>query len=180
MATPTTLPATFVAGNVLTAAQMNDLRGAFRVLQVVSTTKTDTFTTTSVQTFTDITGLSATITPSATSSKIFVIANIWGSNDVAVANSLIRLMRDSTPIFVGDAAGSRAQAQTFYAQSNFLQASHMLSTLDSPATTSAITYKVQLTNDNASTAYVNRTKNDTNSWLYARSASSITVMEISA
>jgi hypothetical protein len=44
MATPTTLPATFVAGNVLEAEQLNDLRGAFRVLQTVSTTKTDTFT----------------------------------------------------------------------------------------------------------------------------------------
>ena len=50
MATPTTLPATFVAGNVLTAAQMNDLRGAFRVLQIVSTTKTDTFTTSNTNT----------------------------------------------------------------------------------------------------------------------------------
>ena len=36
MATPTTLPATFVSGNVLEALQLNDLRGAFRVLQTVS------------------------------------------------------------------------------------------------------------------------------------------------
>jgi hypothetical protein len=38
MAAVTPLPATFVSGDVLTAAQMNDLRGAFRVLQVVSAT----------------------------------------------------------------------------------------------------------------------------------------------
>jgi hypothetical protein len=38
MATPTTLPASFVAGNILTAAQLNNLRGAFRVLQVVQAT----------------------------------------------------------------------------------------------------------------------------------------------
>ena len=47
MATPTTLPASFTAGQVLTAAQMNDLRGAFRVLQVVQATKANTFSTTS-------------------------------------------------------------------------------------------------------------------------------------
>jgi hypothetical protein len=38
MATPTTLPASFVAGSILTAAELNDLRGAFRVLQVVNAT----------------------------------------------------------------------------------------------------------------------------------------------
>jgi len=75
MATPTSLPATFVAGNVLTAAQMNDLRGAFRILQVVSTTKTDTFTTTSTS-FTDVTGMSVTITPTATSSKVLVLVSM--------------------------------------------------------------------------------------------------------
>ena len=40
MATPTNLPASFVAGAILTAAQQNDLRGAFRVLQVVQGTTT--------------------------------------------------------------------------------------------------------------------------------------------
>ena len=180
MATPTTLPASFVAGNVLTAAQMNDLRGAFRVLQVVSTTKTDTFSTSSVQTFTDVTGLSATITPSSTSSKILVMATVWGANDVNVADALIRLVRNTTPIFVGDAAGNRASAQSFSADQTFRVGLHQMTTLDSPNSTSALTYKVQITADNPGTTYVNRSKADTNSWLFARSASSITVMEISA
>ena len=70
MATPTTLPSSFTAGQVLTAAQMNDLRGAFRVLQVVSSTWT-TAAINSTTTYAD-TGLTATITPSATSSKVLV------------------------------------------------------------------------------------------------------------
>ena len=82
MATPTTLPASFTAGQVLTASQMNNLRGAFRVLQVVSTTKTDTYTDSSASgTLTTVTGLSATITPSATTSKILIYVTLnYGAN----------------------------------------------------------------------------------------------------
>jgi hypothetical protein len=47
MAAVTTLPAAFVAGNVLTAAQLNNLRGAFRVLQVVQSITTTAVTITS-------------------------------------------------------------------------------------------------------------------------------------
>lgn len=83
MATPTTLPATFVAGNVLTAAQMNNLRGAFRVLQVVSTTLTTSFTSGAGGAYANVTGLSATITPSATSSKILIMATVNGGTFMA-------------------------------------------------------------------------------------------------
>ena len=182
MATPTTLPATFVAGNVLTAAQMNSLRGAFRVLQVVSTTKTDTFTTTSA-TYTDVTGLSLSITPSATTSKILLIASITGAGQSVTTQGYGRFVRDSTAIGVGDAAGSRVQATfpiTLLANA-FNTYSLNASFLDSPATTSATTYKIQIRNEAGSgTIYINRSETDSNTSAGGRFVSTITAMEISA
>jgi hypothetical protein len=74
MATPTDLPASFSAGAVLTAAQMNDLRGAFRILQVVSVTNDTSLTTTG--TFPQLSALNASITPQSDTSKILVVANL--------------------------------------------------------------------------------------------------------
>ena len=54
-----------------------------------------------------------------------------------------------------------------------------LNYLDSPSTTSSTTYKLQIRNYGGRTNYVNRTGNDTNSQVYPRTASSITVMEVS-
>jgi hypothetical protein len=185
MATPTTLPATFVAGNVLTAAQMNDLRGAFRVLQVVSTTKTDTFTTSSTS-FTDITGLTVSITPSATSSKILIFATVNISGTAAAATDpAVQLVRDSTAIFIGDTAGNRTRATfgTLIAagsvSNNLLVSPANATHLDSPNTTSATTYKLQM-RVSGNTGTVNRNGGDTDVSTNYRMASSITVMEISA
>ena len=182
MATPTTLPATFVAGNVLTAAQMNNLRGAFRVLQVVTTTKTDTFTATTGTTATDVTGLSVSITPSATSSLVLVIAQIAAGLNTAGGFVLVR---GSTAIGVGATAGSRRPVSTGYNQNpsaaNQGFGSHSIVFLDTPATTSATTYKIQATGDQAgSIVFVNRGFTDTDNTTHMRGASTITVMEISA
>ncbi len=176
MATPTTLPATFVAGNVLTAAQMNDLRGAFRVLQVVSTNKTDTYTQTATA-FTDVTGMSVSITPSSATSQIlvFVNANVSMSDTVLT----LRLLRGATTIFAGNTAGTRPAG--FYGSSENLGTNIFNSGgvyLDSPATTSATTYKIQMALYTG-TGYLNRNNRDTDG-IDPRTTSSITVMEISA
>ena len=180
MATPTTLPASFTAGQVLTAAQMNDLRGAFRVLQVVSTAKTDTFTSSSTS-FIDITGLSVSITPQSATSQILVFAQVSGAEDVGVAAAVFRLMRDATAIDVGAVAGSRNPVSGQFAPLNTNSIdTKPISFLDSPATTAATTYKIQGRMISAGTFYVNRSKTDTDSTSYFRTASTITVMEISA
>lgn len=184
MATPTTLPASFTSGQVLTAAQMNNLRGAFRVLQVVSTTKTNTFSTTS-STFTDVTGLTAAITPSATSSKILIVASLAysvgsGTNDSAMA----RISGGNATAYVGDAASNRIRAAHFinnsFGPAAFNTPTASLVYLDSPATTSAITYAVQVRIGATGTVYVNQSQVDSDNAQYARLASTITVMEISA
>ena len=179
MATPTTLPASFTAGQVLTAAQMNDLRGAFRVLQVVSTTKTDTFTTASTS-FTDVTGLTVTITPQSSTSKILVLAQVSASEDYGVSAGFTRLVRGATAIDVGDTAGSRTSSSFSPSVNNTATAlTGSLVFLDSPATTSATTYAIQA-RTNSGSFYINRSKADTDASSYPRLASTITVMEISA
>jgi hypothetical protein len=143
MATPTTLPATFVAGNVLTAAQMNDLRGAFRVLQVVAADNS-TQANNSTNTFAD-TGTTATITPSATSSKILVLvtqSSIGKGGANAASGVTLRLMRGATVI----SGFAYNMGYTNTASTNYVGNSSCMF-LDSPATTSATTYKTQFKNE---------------------------------
>ena len=149
------------------------------VLQVVSTTKTDTFSLAST-TFTAIPNLSITITPKSTSSKILIMTSINTGSDQNNVAIMQRLMRDTTPVGVGDAAGSRIQANTLRIASSTGTLSVLSSYqfLDSPSTTSPITYSVQLRGENATTFYVNRTITDTDNANYARSSSTITLMEI--
>jgi hypothetical protein len=150
-------------------------------LQVVSTTKTDVFSSSvSISAFVDVTGLSVSITPSSASNKILVLANYnigastldfcWG-----------KLVRNSTPIFIGD-AGTASVLTTQMAYENDTNngacSSLHLSFLDSPATTSSTTYKIQVATT-GSVVYVNRSGRDTFATVSdGRFASSITVMEI--
>jgi len=142
MATPTNLPASFTPGQVLTANAMDGLRGAFRILQVVYG-GTTTEVTNSTNTFTD-TGLTATITPQATSSKVLVIIaqqvfknNANGENRVA-----LRTLRGATEI------ANSGSLFLYSSTATFMQATYSLCVLDNPSTTSAVTYKTQAMNPN--------------------------------
>jgi hypothetical protein len=149
------------------------------VIQVKSTTKTDTFTTTSAS-YVDVTGLSVSITPTSASNKVLVLVNMTTSNDPAQTGSATQLVRDSTAIAIGDAAGSRIQASTSTSPSKTtVQTMESISYLDSPNTTSATTYKVQtLSLSSGQTQAVNRSVDDTNSSGRTRTVSTITVMEV--
>ena len=148
-----------------------------KILQIVQDTKTDTFSTTSTS-FVDVTGLSVSITPSSTSSKILVLGTLqWNTTGHASA----RLLRDSTNIAIGDSAGSRIQGVFHNSDSasyNII-ASH-IAWLDSPATTSAVTYKFQIAVPWSSTyvVTVNRSTQDTDTAYQSRVPSSIVVMEV--
>ena len=152
------------------------------VLQVVSTTKTDTWSDTpGAGVFLDITGLSVAITPTSTTSKILVTFSTNVSANAASTTG-VRLMRDSTAISVGDAAGSRPLATTGgggHEGANWNGDVLASSFLDSPATTSSVTYKLQLTGNASATQYVNMKARDSNSTAEdMRMTSHITVMEI--
>jgi hypothetical protein len=88
MATPTNLPATATAGQVYTAANVNDLRGAFRVLQVVQAVYSAVIASNSTTTMAD-TNLTATITPQDTNSKILVmVTQTFSKTDGNINNAV--------------------------------------------------------------------------------------------
>ena len=123
---------------------------------VVSTTKTDTFATSST-TFTDVTGLTATITPSSDTAKVFVTVSLTTYNGSNTANEY-RLLRGSTPVFVHD-------SQTFTQSIGFPGGMNddnyqtlVFTFLDSPNAATAQVYKVDL-KTSAGTLFVNRSGN---------------------
>ncbi len=150
-----------------------------KVLQVVQTSKTDTYGT-SAGTWQDITGLSVTITPSSSSSRILFLAQIVSGQDTGNLWSM-RLLRNGTPINIGDASGSKAQGLQ-NANYRDLNAENMTSPVfvDSPATTSACTYKIQVITEAGYAFYLNRTANDINDTRQARTASNLIAIEIGA
>tara|TARA_Y100001963_G_scaffold156135_1_gene248948 strand:+ start:631 stop:1215 length:585 start_codon:yes stop_codon:yes gene_type:complete len=167
---------TIPSGATLNAA--GSTSGLGKVAQVLSTTKTDTFTVNS-RSYSAITGLSVSITPSSTSSKILVIVSLQA---VSSNNGDAVILRDSTQIGVGDTSGSRTSGSfgDFYNGGGTALTSNSASVLDSPSSTSAITYSVSCLTASSSVFYVNRTTTDTDNSGYSRGASTITVMEILA
>jgi len=147
-----------------------------KILQVVQTAKTDTFSTTSTS-FTDVTGLSVAITPSSTSSKVLVMVSS-NSSTSSGNNAEMKLVRGSTDIFIGDddSTHSRASAQTRVNDNNGCM-TLTFSFLDTPNTTSETTYKVQY-NVQGGTGTINKAQADGSS--IARTASSIIAMEVGA
>lgn len=141
MATPTSLPAAFTDNTTLPAATLNNLRGAFRVLQVV-TASAGTGATNNTNTFSD-TGLTATITPQSNTSKILIIGSHNGLQKTAAnaGNGVITgLLRGATILtYPSTGAGYTGTALLNTVSDSFFY-------LDSPASTSALTYKTQFAN----------------------------------
>ena len=180
-----TVNANTITSGSIPLAQIPQLSGAKlptgSVLQVVQTVKTDTFTS-AASSFTNITGLTATITPSTTSSKILVMASvvIGHTKDYFV---MLRIARGGSAILQGDAAGVRLQTLGMVYSYPALGPANEQTTwshqvVDSPASTSSLTYSVQTMQEGGATHYVNRLMRDDNATYEPRSASSIILMEI--
>jgi len=155
------------------------------ILQVVSVTKTDTFTASlATGAFSaNVTGLSATITPASSSSTILVRVNVSGgsSTDSPTVNG--RMLRGSTAIGVGAPVGNRTPvsgSNGTSSTSGLLMSTLSAETMDSPATTSATTYNFQFFNHSSATetVYVNRSEDDLDLTRAMRAASTITLMEV--
>lgn len=149
------------------------------VVQVLNTTLTTVLSTTSGS-YVDATGLSVNITPTSSSNRILVFANV----SLMPANSaggIWQLVRNSTAIAVGTEAGYSSPATGgFYTQSGASAGDawcgNATSFLDNPATTSTVTYKIQYRSLNGgTTTFINRRSNAAD----INFSSSITVMEIS-
>jgi hypothetical protein len=156
-----------------------------KVLQVVQATKVGTQTIAGSgggndpETFTDITDLSVSITPSSSSNKILILANVMGSSS---NNSFLSVFRGSTnlatptspsgrtPAFAGDFINTPNTAFT---------RTYSIIYLDSPATTSSTTYKLGATIwESSPVLYINRAENDVNNGYQPRGVSTLIVMEI--
>ena len=138
------------AGGSATASGLG-IGGVGKIGQVVNVNKTDTFNSSSGS-YVDVTGLSASITRSATTSKIFVNLTLYVSNDTQTSNTFAKIVRDSTGL---QESINRIpqEAQAVYRTYNI-----SMTHLDSPSSTSALTYKLQMLT-NAGTFYVNRAAN---------------------
>jgi len=156
------------------------------VLQVVSTTKTDTFSASVAPRpaiGSEVTGLSATITPKSSSSKLLVMGSLIATSSAADRAAYVHIFRDGLASdFRGDAAGNRQRTASGYtsAASDISGPSYSFQFLDDAVYTSSTTYSIHLSHGSSgtSTVYVNRSKADTDDAQYGRSASSITIMEI--
>jgi len=159
---------------------------AGNVLQVVSTIKTDTFSM-SGGSFVAITGLTAAITPSSASNKVLVNLSIGrvSPNQAVGATVAFQLFRDATLIGAGTQSGSQL-ATSFVTVSalnnNYNSGGFNFQFLDSPSSTSSLTYSVKILGESSTTVYINRSyTGGTGGTTYeAASASTITVMEIAA
>ena len=171
-----TVPGT---GNA-TLATTSDSFG--KILQVVQTVKTDVVSrggSSGTDTLAAISGFSVDITPSATSSKILVLVNIK-QGSLSNGWAKYQLYRDSTPIYLGDTASGKTPLSSFnYVTSDYEMYTVSENFLDSPNTTSQITYQVYwgVRTDSGDLAYINRTGNDSGNYA-PRTASSITAMEV--
>ena len=158
-----------------------------KILQVKSVTKTDAQSTSSTNTFVDITGLSIAITPTQNDSHMFIQAkvNYGGSNNAYAA---FKFLRDSTAIGLSTYGTGNQVNSSFGAKvGNFSNADYDLFNAggdfldDRPNGTSQITYKLQFSfSAGTSPLYINRPKQTQDSSYIVGGTSTLTVMEVAA
>lgn len=128
--------------------------GFGKVLQITQSVLTTQFTTASTS-FVDLTGMSATITPTSASSRIMVNVNLGAvGNNNSAFGIWINLVRNGTNI-AQPTDGTNKQTMLIYNNDAATGTPASLSFLDSPSTTSALTYKLQI-RGNGGTVVVNR------------------------
>jgi hypothetical protein len=171
-------PAADEAQALAIAAGLTD---ASLIRQVVSTSKTDTFSASvAVGDFSgDVTGLTVSITPQSASNKVLVLVSIG----ISGAAPNIGLFRDGSIIFSGDAAGSRTRRTAGSALAGDFHANQIsVIALDAPNAVTAVVYSVRLGHDASGTTnvFVNRASADSDSNRTSRTSSFITAIEVAA
>jgi len=163
--------------NTITIPAGQTLHAPGHVVQVVQSVKTNQSSSTS-SSWSD-TGLSASITPTSSSSKILVLVDVMFSHEPGYSGSNLRLLRDATTIYYGTGTGVANFAGSYYnaVGSDWVSLRTCANYLDSPASTSSLTYKVQFQSLQSVYIGINRTQR-VNGTYDPAGASSITLMEI--
>jgi len=112
------------------------------ILQVVSTTKTTVFSSTS-SVYVDVTGLSVSITPTSATNTILILVTSSYTNSSVGQPLSINLLRNATTISQPSTSPAFFATAIPYVNQADIQVPWSLSYVDSPATTSATTYKIQ-------------------------------------
>ena len=164
---------------------IDTLARAGNILQVVQTFKTDSVSITS-SSYVDITGMTLSITPQSSSNKILLDVNLnaGGGNNMYAG---IKVMRDSTAIGVSTAMSLSSQVNASFAaytdsggNSDVKAYNFGFRHLDSPNTTSATTYKLQVYTRSAVEFTLNRPSENDNEVYMIGQTSAITAYEVAA
>jgi len=160
--------------------------GGGGIIQCVSTTKTDLFSL-ATETPTLITGLTATITPKSNTSKVLISIDLSVSAGATNYTTWFYLYKGGSVITGAQGANSGGiqgnQTRAFKCCRNYSGNDVMNvhgTYLDSPATTSATTYQVYMSQESGQTGYINKFANESNVSYAPRITSAITLMEFSA
>ena len=151
-------------------------------IQVVQTVVTSASTQANTEpAWQDLTGYSVTITPSSSSNKILLNMH-FGCVSSSTNYIGFRFLRNGTVIAVGDLSGSKPQV-TFRcmreSDTNHNKATPSMTFLDSPSSTSAVTYQLQWQAEGSGTIYLNRTQFDSTTGVVGgRSISTFTATEV--
>ena len=181
------MPLTQVQGGMILASGQSIPKAALptgSVLQVVSTAKTDTFSASVARGAVSGDAITASITPTSSSSKILVLFNgSFGNSNTAPIYILLYKGGSVVSGATGDSAGSRLRSSAAsFVNSTSSMANINLNYLDSPATTSSTTYSIRIGHGSGETRtlYLNRSDSDGDFDYIARTASFLTLMEIAA
>lgn len=171
------------ASNLTSGTLSNARLPTGAVVQIVQSVKRDAFSM-GTSDWTTISNFSGTITPTRSSSNILLQIMI-GRHDAGSNGLAFRILRNGSVIegALGDGAGSRDRAIVGHmgeGDNNHTRSMPTIVYLDSPATTSAVTYSLQVKTEGNSTYFFNRSQNDTDiSNAYgARCISTITMTEV--
>ena len=137
-------------GTTISVASGKILSAPGHIIQVVHDDELSANITTSGTTYID-TGMSVNLTPSSTSSKILILCSHTTLNNADSGGIELRVLRDSTDIWTG--RGDSDGIVHWTTQEYGVQQGS-INTIDSPSSTSAITYKLQYRKFNVGTAYL--------------------------
>ena len=154
------------------------------IIQVRSTTFTEDFSASiSGMTWTEVPGLTTTITPRRSDSKILISVTIGGIESSGLNQRMgMALRKNSTNIAINTTSGGNQTKGSWAGSgtnSNDIRNQAFFTHLDSPATTSTVTYRVMITTEGSYTMFINRSNSNASSSSVFKTASTMTLMEIS-